>query len=131
MKVLFCALLLMLTSSKSNAQQYDYLVSMQPALTNSVVTIKGSKTPLLYYSCYNPSGLDAFVQLFDAVSASAVRLGTTMPKRVLTAPGLSDTGPQQPTPPLSFSLGMQVAATSTSNGPAAPSSPISCEFGYR
>jgi hypothetical protein len=46
-------------------------------------------------------------------------------------PGLSDTGPQQPTPPLSFSLGMQVAATSTSNGPAAPSSPISCEFGYR
>jgi hypothetical protein len=121
----------MLAISAANAQQYDYVTSFQPSLTNSIVTVKGSKAPLIYYSCYNPNGSDVFVQVFDKANSAAVTLGTTVANRVFTAPALSDTGPRQVTPPFAANNGLQIAATTTSNGSAAPSSPINCEFAYR
>jgi hypothetical protein len=87
--------------------------------------------PLIYYSCYNPNGSDVFIQLFDKANPAAVTLGTTVANRVLTAPALSDTGPQQLVPSFAARNGLQIAATTTSNGSTAPSSPIDCEFGYR
>jgi hypothetical protein len=46
MKVLATALSFMLVSAvKAGAQQYDYITSLQPSLTNSVVTIKAGKAP--------------------------------------------------------------------------------------
>jgi hypothetical protein len=52
MKVLGNALaFIVLAASAVDAQQYDYLTSLQPSLTNSITTIKGSKAPLIYYSC--------------------------------------------------------------------------------
>jgi spermidine/putrescine-binding protein len=132
MKVLASALTCMLVgAANAVAQQYDYVTSFQPSLTNSVVTIKASKAPLIYYSCYNPNGSDVFVQIFDKPNSAAVALGTTAANRVLVAPALSGTGPQQLTPPFNAKNGLQVAATTTSSGSAAPSGPIDCEFGYR
>jgi hypothetical protein len=116
MKVLRSALtFLLLAAANADAQQYDYLTSMQPSLTNSVVTVKTSKAPLVYYSCYNPNGSDVFVQVFDKANSGAVSLGTTVANRVLSAPGLSDTGPQQLNPPFAARNGLQIAATTTSN----------------
>jgi hypothetical protein len=132
MKVLGNALAFtVLAASAVDAQQYDYLTSLQPSLTNSITTIKGSKAPLIYYSCYNPNGSDVFVQVFDKANSAAVTLGMTVANRVLTAPALSDTGPQQLMPPFAAKNGLQIAATTTSNGSTAPSSPINCEFAYR
>jgi len=132
MKVLASALTCMLMGAvNAEAQQYDYVTSLQPSLTNSVVTIKASKAPLIYYSCYNPNGSDVFVQLFDKADAAAATLGRTVASRVLISPALSDTGPQQLTPPFIAKNGLQVAATTTSNGSIAPSGPIDCEFAYR
>jgi hypothetical protein len=37
---------LLLAAANADAQQYDYLTSLQPSLTNSVVTVKTSKAPL-------------------------------------------------------------------------------------
>ena len=132
MKVLGNALaFIVLAASAADAQQYDDLTSLQPSLTNSIATIKGSKAPLIYYSCYNPNGSDVFVQVFDKANSAAVTLGMTVANRVLTAPALSDTGPQQLMPPFAAKNGLQIAATTTSNGSTAPSSPINCEFAYR
>jgi hypothetical protein len=132
MKVLGNALaFIVLAASAVDAQQYDYLTSLQPSLTNSITTIKGSKAPLIYYSCYNPNGSDVFVQVFDKANSAAVTLGMTVANRVLTAPALSDTGPQQLMPPFAAKNGLQIAATTTSNGSTAPSNPINCEFAYR
>jgi hypothetical protein len=96
-----------------------------------VVTIKTSKAPLIYYSCYNPNGSEVFVQLFDKPNSAAVTLGTTVANRVLVAPALSGTGPQQLTPAFNAKNGLQVAATTTSSGSTAASGPIDCEFWYR
>jgi hypothetical protein len=131
-KVVLSALAVaLLAAPKVDAQQPGDLTSLQPSLTNSVMTIKGSKTPLIFFSCYNPNGSDVYVQLFDKATSGAVALGTTVPNRVLIAPALSDTGPQQATPPFAAKNGLQVAATTSSNGSTAPSGPIDCEFGYR
>jgi hypothetical protein len=132
MEVLASALIFMLMSAvKVAAQQYDYVTSFQPSLTNSIVTIKASKAPLIYFSCYNPNGSDVFIQIFDKSNSAAVSLGTTVANRVLVAPALSGTGHQQLTPPFSAKNGLQVAATTPANGASAPSGPIDCEFGYR
>ena len=131
-KVLLSAIAVaVLAAPKVDAQQQGNLILLQPSLSNSVVTIKGSKTPLIFYSCYNPNGSDVYVQLFDKASSGAVTLGTTVANRVLIAPALSDTGPQQLTPPFAAKNGLQVAATTSSSGSTAPSGPINCEFGYR
>jgi hypothetical protein len=132
MKVLASALTCMLVgAANADAQQYDVVTSFHPSLTNSVVTIKASKAPLIYYSCYNPNGSDIFIQIFDKPNSAAVTLGATVANRVLVAPALSGTGPQQLTPAFTAKSGLQVAATTTSNGSIAPSGPIDCEFGYR
>lgn len=131
-KVLVSALAVaLLAAPKVDAQQQGDLTLLQPSLTNSVVTIKGSKTPLIFYSCYNPNGSDVYVQLFDKATSGAVTLGTTEANRVLIAPALSDTGPQQPAPPFAAKNGLQAAATTSSSGSTAPAGPINCEFGYR
>ena len=131
-KVLLSALAVaLLAASKVDAQQQGNLTSLQPSLTNSVVTIKGSKAPLVFYSCYNPNGSDVYVQLFDKVTPGAVTLGITLANRVLIAPALSDAGPRQLTPPFAAKNGLQVAATTSSSGSTAPAGPINCEFGYR
>lgn len=131
-KVVLSALAVaLLAAPKADAQQQGDLTSLQPLLTNSVVTIKPSKTPLSFYSCYNPNGSDVYVQLFDKATSGAVTLGTTAASRVLIAPALSDTGPQPPMPPFATKNGLQVAATTSSSGSTAPAGPINCEFGYR
>jgi len=130
-KVLLSVIAVAVLAPKVDAQQQGNLILLQPSLSNSVVTIKGSKTPLIFYSCYNPNGSDVYVQLFDKASSGAVTLGTTVANRVLIAPALSDTGPQQLTPPFAAKNGLQVAATTSSSGSTAPAGPINCEFGYR
>lgn len=123
------ALLGVLYSFTAGAQSTDWFTYQNSALTNGVVTVKGSPGPLLGYICYNPNAVAAYVQIFD--STTGVVLGTTVAKRVLQVPGLTSTGLQTPNPPFSGAVGLQVAATSTSSGGAAPSSAISCEFYYR
>jgi len=121
----------LLTALQVNAQQQGETTSFQPSLTNSVVTVKSSKMPLIYYSCYNPNGSDVYIQLFDKASSGTVTLGMTVANRVVLAPALSDTGPQQLTPPFAAKNGLQIAATTSPSGSAAPAAPINCEFGYR
>jgi hypothetical protein len=101
---------LLLAAARADAQQNDYLTSLQPSHTNSVATIKGSKAALIYYSCYNQNGSDVYVQLFDKATSAAVTLGTTVANRVLTAPALSDTGSQQLTSPFAAKVGTVIKA---------------------
>src|SRR4051794_36091458 len=66
------------SSANAHAQQYGVVTSFQPSLTNSVATIKASKAPLIYYSCYNPNGSEVFIQVFDKPNSATVMLGTTV-----------------------------------------------------
>jgi hypothetical protein len=121
----------LMAAPKGNAQQAGDLTSLQPSLTNSVVTIKASKTPLTYYSCYNPNGSEVYVQFFDKATSATVTIGTTSANRVVIAPALSNNRAQELRPPFAAKNGLQVAATTSPNGSMAPAGPIHCEFGYR
>lgn len=62
---------------------------------------------------------DAYVQLFDAASASDVTVGTTKPKWVVMTDfgaGECSSGDGLPTHGLIFELGVVVASTTTSTG---------------
>lgn len=111
------------------AQPYDYRVSSNPALTNSAVVVKASPGPVLWYQCYNPNATVAYLQVFD--SAGSVTVGTTTPARSFAVAPLSTTGPQPPSPPLSGSAGLQIAATTTPTGGTAPGTALQCDVAFR
>jgi hypothetical protein len=116
-------------SNTAYSQSYDYKVSTQLSLTASVVVIKATKGPLLWYQCINTGVADAWVQLFD--TAAAITLGTTAPARSIPVAAGSSTGVVPPQPPWSANTSIQAAATTTQTGAAAPATALQCEFAYR
>ncbi len=96
-------------------------------LTNTSQDIKTSSGVLTMGFCSNPNASESVVQLYD--TAGAVTVGTTTPAGSFPLPAgaaghLIETD-------IAFSAGIKVAASTTVTGGSAPSSSLTCFFGYR
>lgn len=102
------------------------------ALSNTKQTVKASSGRLYGYHLYNPNTSSVFVQFFDALAAS-VTVGTTTPTFVLTIPA-NATSPasldMQLTVPISFTIGIVIAATTTATGSTAPATALNASLFY-
>lgn len=86
-------------------------------------SLAGTATLLVGYRCtlgevhgINTTASKAYVQLFDAAAVSAVTLGTTVPRRVLTVPASDSASLEMPSDGLVFDNGIVAAATTTALG---------------
>ena len=116
---------LLLLPPVAMAQVLAPIPKFADGLTNTAVTIKATAGQLQWATCYNPSDAVAYVQVYD--TAGAVTVGTTTPVLSLpiaTGANLPITGPAQ------FFNAIKVAATTTATGGSAPSSPLTCSFGF-
>jgi hypothetical protein len=100
-------------------------------LTSATVLVTAGMHNLYSVDFYNSSTSIAYVQIFDAASAAAVTLGTTVPKLSYPVPAggwwdknLADIG-------ASFVNGIVAAATATSTGSTTPSSGVQAHFYYK
>lgn len=100
------------------------------ALSTTVKGVLASTAGILEdYYCYNPNASVAYVQIFDIATTGGVTLGTTVPKWSIAIPATSAANLSRLG--LSFSSGIQVAATTTAKGSTATGSALDCNFGYR
>jgi len=106
------------------AQVNAPIPSLQTALSNTAVQLKGAPGVLQWGSCYNPNASIAYVQVFDATS---VTVGTTTPTEALPVP--ATTVASLPFPAQFFNA-IKVAATTTATGGTAPGSALVCNFGF-
>lgn len=90
------------------------------SVTNTAVLAQAGTTILTAVRAIYPSmAADGYVQLFDAATAGAVTVGTTIPTWVVLndfGSGEVTTGDGLPTDGLVFKLGIVVASTTTSTG---------------
>ena len=94
--------------------------------------ITGCPCELDHFEASNSSGSDAFLQLFDAASASDVTLGTTVPNQSYFIPGPAGaTGGADRiyTRPILFEAGLAYAVTTTPTGNTSPASAITLNAG--
>lgn len=106
------------------------VASNQPGLSTTVKIIIGTAPQgrnLAYYSCANTNASVAFVQVFDAATATVITLGTTPPKMSLPVQSSGITGLVLGT---SFLNGIKVAATTTATGNTATGTALDCTFGF-
>lgn len=103
-------------------------VDRQVSLTNSAILIKGSAARLYGYNYFNSGSALAYVNLYDAATAGAVTVGTTVPKMSFPLPSNANAQIGDETlssiPIGAFSLGMVISATTTPNGSGAPATTI-------
>ncbi len=105
-------------------------VQMYAAQTTTVQTVKGTGGVLAGYMIYNPNSSVAYVQIFNAATATTVTLGTTTPVMVVPIPPTSaanvttDVG-------LGFTNGIKLACTTTATGSSAPSTGLDMTLFYR
>ena len=87
------------------------------SVTNSAVLVVGHSCYLMALRAWTTGATETFIQLFDAASAAAVTLGTTVPSWVVDIPagsanGSVSVGDGLPSLGLKLELGLVVAATS-------------------
>jgi len=98
------------------------------ALTNTIVTIKGTGTANLYgYHIYNPNSVVAYISLFAATNAT---IGKTTPTSQLVAPsaGWIDSSYDVP---IGFTSGLMLGASASTNGAGAPTTGLIANFWYK
>jgi hypothetical protein len=95
-------------------------------LSNTAQVVKAAAGKLQWLSCGNPNASIAYVQIFDAASATSVTVGTTSPKSVFTIAASSSTHIR---PEASFLNGIKAAATTGPTNGTAPGSAVVCSFG--
>lgn len=100
------------------------------ALTNTVVTNKGTAGVLGGYHCFNPAAATTYLQIFDVASATTVTLGTTVPDLSFGIPA-GGGGNLEWANGVAFTLGTKVAATTTATGSTAPATALDCNFFYK
>lgn len=103
-------------------------------LSTTVTSVKNSAGELGSYHCLNQSGAVAYVQVFDAASAGAVTLGSTIPVLSFGLPAASSLpggGNLEWSNGIHFASGIQVAATTTATGSSAPATAVDCNFAYK
>lgn len=98
-------------------------------VTNSPVSLRASSNVAIgAFNIVNPNAAISYVQLFDALAANAVTLGTTLPTAWLAVAAngvLSDSFPGNG---VEFPNGIVIAATTTPTGNTAPSSALNVQF---
>jgi hypothetical protein len=123
------ALWLALASAPAFAQAWNLYATpfLAPGLTTTIVDVKGVQGSLQWYACSNANATVAFVQAFDAASSTGITLGTTAPRMSLP---VQPSGVTVALVPTNFLKGIQVAATTTVKGSAAPATALDCSFGF-
>lgn len=87
----------------------------------AVASVRSSAAGVLTgLSIVNNQAVIIFVQLFDAATAGAVTLGTTVPTMEFTVPVSAGFAPAFPAAGMRFRNGLQAASTTTEGG-ATPS----------
>ena len=105
---------------------------LQSALTNTVVSLKGSGPASLdALHCYNAGASVAFLQIFDAPTSGSVTLGSTVPQLSIGIPAASSSSISVVPSGTALYSGLQVAATDLPADASAPASPITCNFWIR
>lgn len=100
-------------------------------LTATAVAVKASAGNLYGINLFNGGGVDAYVQLFDALAAN-VTLGTTVPKLALWVPANGAWEEKYCCEgKISFATGITIAATTTSTGAVAPGTGILANIMYK
>jgi len=101
------------------------------ALSTTVTAIKSSAAGQLgAVYCWNPNSSVAYIQIFDVATAGAVTLGTTAPKLSLGIPPTNSGGFTLSAIGVSFTTGIQVAATTTATGSTAPATALDCNAAF-
>jgi hypothetical protein len=93
-------------------------------LTNTVKPVKQyGPCGLWSIQIFNAAVATTYIQCFDAAKPADVTLGTTVPTWVIAVPTVQSVviSPEQP---VSFIAGLQIAATTTAGGAAAPATAV-------
>lgn len=100
------------------------------ALQATATLVKGSPGQIYGYYFFNVNAAVSYVQLFDAATAGAVTLGTTVPKLSfgLIAGGGAN---QEWDEGIQFTLGIVVAVTTTRAGSTNPTSAVDINLMYK
>lgn len=91
--------------------------------------IKGSKGTLTGYDILNANAAITYMQVFDAATASAVTLGTTVPTLSIGIPA-SSRAARDLLDALTFIYGLVIAFTTTRTGSTANSSTVDYNLFY-
>lgn len=94
------------TSSNSGLQTW-----MTTAATNTPQLVGTPGHARLYGIQWENTGAKAYLHLFDAATAAAVQLGTTVPKKSIPLPAAGANHIEFPTIGLSFLKGIAIAVT--------------------
>ena len=86
------------------------------SLAATATLLVGKAAALLDFHGINTTASLAYIQLFDAVAAANVTVGTTVPRRVLTVPASGSASDTLPAEGLKFDLGIVAASTTTTTG---------------
>lgn len=95
------------------------------ALTNAVVTVRGSKGKFGGYYLDNPNASKVYIQVF--YDKTGISLGTTAPDAVFSIPA-SGASNLEISKGIDFNQSMQVAATTTATGSTAPGTALVASF---
>lgn len=124
MKKLFLAALLLLATAFPAMAQVTAPAPYSTALT-SIVTIKSSRGTVQWLSCFNPNSSPAYIQLFDAATATP---GTSTPKLSFGIPATTTTSVPST---VQFLNAIKAAATTTRNGGTPVTTAAVCNFGFQ
>jgi hypothetical protein len=89
------------------------------AQTTTVQTPKGTAGSFGGYYIYNPNATVAYVQVFDAATATTITLGTTVPDMIFAIPATSAANIEL-TNGVNMTNGIKLACTTTATGLTAP-----------
>lgn len=103
------------------------------AQTTTVQTVKGTAGNFGGYYIFNPNSSVAYVQIFDAATATSITLGTTVPDMVLGIPGGSAgvAANLEITCGVNMTNGIKLAVTTTALGLTAPAVGLDMTIFYK
>ncbi len=85
-------------------------------LVGTVQTVKGTAATLGGYYLFNGAATVCYLQVFDAATATAITLGTTVPDLSFGIPAGAAANIPAVRPGISFSSGIKIASTTTRAG---------------
>ncbi len=100
------------------------------AQTTTVQTPKGTQATLGGWYIYNPNTAVAYVQIFDAATATTITLGTTAPDMILGIPAGGGANVEFSNG-IAFANGIKLACTTTETGLTAPATGLTVNILYK
>jgi hypothetical protein len=100
------------------------------AQTTTVQTPKGTAATFGGYYIYNPNASVAYLQVFDAATATTITLGTTVPDMIFAIPAASAANIEI-TCGVNMTNGVKLACTTTATGSTAPGTGLDMTIFYK